>query len=161
GLRGADRGISVMTSRATEVVDRLAHILADRADHTLDHVVRVAVTGITASGKSTLASALTQRLTDLGRLCIRLPVDGFHNPRSVRYRRGRDSAEGYYRDAYNYELLLTHVLRPLGPGGHRSYRTRVFDLDADAPVSEPSATAEAGSIAILDASFLLRPELRE
>jgi uridine kinase len=83
---------------ATDVVDHLARILAERADRTTDQVLRVALTGITASGKSTLALALIRRLTDLGRACVRLPVDGFHNPRAIRYRRGRESGEGYYRE---------------------------------------------------------------
>ena len=150
-----------MTTTAADVVDRLARILVDRADRTPAHVLRVAVTGITASGKSTLALALTQRLNDMGRAAFRLPIDGFHNPKAIRYRRGRESAEGYYRDAYNYESLLAQVLRPLGPGGNRRYLAQAFDLETDAPVEAPPKTAAPGSIAILDASFLLRPEIRD
>jgi uridine kinase len=150
-----------MTEAAAELVGQLARILAGRADRVPDHVLRVAVTGITASGKSTLAVALTEGLTDLGRACFRLPVDGFHNPRAIRYRRGRESAEGYYRDAYDYALLVSRVLRPLGPGGTRSYVTQALDLATDAPVDAEPTVAPAGGIAILDGSFLLRPEIRE
>src|SRR6185503_20742776 len=92
---------------------------------------------------------------------LSLPIDGFHNSKAIRYRRGRDSAEGYYRDAYNYELLLAHLLRPFGPGGNRSYLAQAFDLETDTPVQAQPIVAEAGSIAILDASFLLRPEIRD
>jgi uridine kinase len=153
--------MSTKGATAADVVDHLARILAERADRTIDQVLRVALTGITASGKSSLALALTRRLTDMGRACVRLPVDGFHNPRAIRYRRGRESAEGYYRDAYYYELLLAHVLRPLGPGGNRSYLAQAFDLETDTPVQAQPIVVEAGSIAILDASFLLRPEIRD
>jgi uridine kinase len=150
-----------MTQAAADVVGRLARIVADRAEQASDRVLRVAVTGITASGKSTLAVALTDRLSAMGRACFRLPVDGFHNPRAIRYRRGRESAEGYYRDAYDYDVLIARVLRPLGPGGTRSYVTQALDLATDAPVDAKPIVAAPGSIAILDASFLLRSEIRE
>ncbi len=150
-----------MTTTAAEVVDHLARILVHRAERTPAHVLRVAVTGITASGKSTLALALTRRLEDMGRAAFRVPIDGFHHAKAIRYRRGRESAEGYYRDAYDYELLLAHLLRPLGPGGNRAYLEQAFDLQTDAPVEAQPKIADAGSIAILDASFLLRPEIRD
>jgi len=150
-----------MNTTAADVVDRLARILVDRAERRPAHVLRVAVTGITASGKSTLALALTRRLEDMGRAAFRVPIDGFHHAKAIRYRRGRESAEGYYRDAYDYELLLAHLLRPLGPGGNRAYLEQAFDLQTDAPVEAQPKIADAGSIAILDASFLLRPEIRD
>jgi len=148
------------TARSARV-DDLAKLLMARARHVGDGVLRVAVTGITASGKSTLAGELVERTVALGTPCFRVAVDGFHNPRAVRYRRGRESAEGYYRDAYDYGLLLEHVLRPLGPGGDRRYIERGFDVEADARVEAPRLQAARGSIGIFDASFLLRPEVRD
>jgi uridine kinase len=145
----------------TQAIYELARRIDERASHTTDHALRVAVTGITASGKSTLATELVGQIERLGRPCVRLPVDGFHNPRSVRYRLGRDSAEGYYRDAYNYDVLLSRVLVPLGANGDGYYVDRVFDLDTDTPVELAPKKAVAGSVLILDASFLLRPEIRE
>lgn len=150
-----------MASTRSQVVGQLARLVAGRASRLPGQVFRVAVTGITASGKSTLAEELMQRLEGLGRSCIRLPVDGFHNARSVRYRLGRDSAEGYYRHAYNYDLLLSRVLVPLGPGGDRFYVDRVFDVETDTPIAARRIEAPAGCIAVFDASFLLRPEIRD
>ena len=149
-----------MRTRA-HVVDTLAQRILLRAQGVAQHALRVAVTGMTASGKSTLTMELVKRLEALGRPSVRVPVDGFHNPQSMRYQRGRDSAEGYYRDAYNYDLLVKRVLIPLGPGGDGCYVARVFDLEADAPVEIEPTQAVEGSIVVLDASFLLRPELRE
>ena len=91
---------------------------------------------------------------------VRLPVDGFHNPRATRYRRGRDSAEGYYRDAYDYEKLIEGALVPLGSPADCSYVELVFDLEADTPVEVRPTKVDPGTIVILDASFLLRPEIR-
>jgi uridine kinase len=41
---------------------------------------------------SELVSAIAMR----GRPAVHLDSDGFHNPRDIRYRQGRDSARGYY-----------------------------------------------------------------
>jgi uridine kinase len=157
--RVAQAGIMSEARRA--VVRTLAELLLDRVRQRPAAVLRVAVTGITASGKSTLATELCTYALELGIHCARLPVDGFHNPRAIRYQRGRDSAEGYYRDAYNYALLKSRVLQPLAPNGSLSYTVRAFDLGADAPVDDPPEHAPPGSIVVLDASFLLRPEVRE
>ena len=108
-----------------------------------------------------MATELVDQIANLGRPCFRLSVDRFHNPRSVRYRLGRDSAEGYYRGAYNYEPLVNHVLIPLGPAGDGYYVDCVFDLDGDTPVELAPKKAVPGSVVIVDGSFLLRPEIRK
>jgi uridine kinase len=124
-------------------------------------VLRVAVTGITASGKSTIATELVNDLCELGTPTERLTVDGYHNPRAVRYRLGRDSADGYYRDAYDYDQLKKCALIPLGPGGDLTYSPSVFDLEADTPITVERRVVRCGSVVIFDASFLLRAEIRD
>jgi len=150
-----------MVNSTADVIRELARLVLARAEDASDHVLRVAVTGITASGKSTIAAELVDHIRASGLPCVRLPVDGFHNPQSVRYQRGRDSPEGYYRDAYNYESLIKDVLLPLGPGGNGRYVERAFDLDSDTPINLKPTHAPVGSVVILDASFLLRPEIRD
>ncbi len=150
-----------MRARRGEVIDELARLLLGQSSGKAEAVFRVAVTGITASGKSTLAAELATRISALGRQCVHLQVDGFHNPRAIRYRRGRESAEGYYRDAYDYAQLIARALVPLGSPGDRSYVVRVFDLEADSPVETRPIKLDRGSIVIFDASFLLRPEIRD
>ena len=103
-----------MTDTRRTVIETIADTLVERAVALPSRVLRVAVTGITASGKSTLVEELEQTLARRGRSCINIAVDDFHNPRSLRHRRGRESAEGYYFDAYNYPLLTKLVLDPLG-----------------------------------------------
>jgi len=148
------------TARATSI-GLLADEVVKRSRRNPQGVLRVAVTGITASGKSTLAAELTGYLQARGIACFQVHVDGFHNARAIRHRRGRDSAEGYYRDAYDYPLLLERALHPLGPGGDRRYVARAFDVETDAKVDSPLLQAPPGSVGIFDASFLLRPEIRD
>ncbi len=137
------------------MVGRIAdHLAAQRPDHPL----RVGVDGVTAAGKTTLAAELVEAVTQRGRLVIGLSMDGFHHRRAHRYRRGRESAEGYYQDAYDLDSFARLVLEPLGPGGDRRFRTAIVDLDRDEPV-EAWADADQGVVVIVDGSFLQRPEL--
>ena len=123
-------------------------------------VTRVAVDGVDGAGKTTFADELAGRLASVGRPLIRAGVDGFHHPRAVRYRRGRTSPEGFYRDSYDYAALKRVLLDPLSPGGDRRFRRAVFDVTADAPVDAPEERASPGSILLFDGIFLHRPELR-
>ena len=54
-----------------------------------------------------------------------------------RHRQGRESAIGYYEDAYDFGALARELLEPLGPAGNRRYRTSVIDLGTDTATAEP------------------------
>jgi uridine kinase len=59
---------------------------------------RVAVDGPDGSGKTTFAEELAAAVRALGRPVVRVSLDDFHNVRAVRYRLGRDSPQGFWRD---------------------------------------------------------------
>jgi len=106
----------------------LLEVLADRITGVArPHPVRVAIDGVDGVGKTTLADDLVDPLRRRQVPVIRASIDGFHNPRSVRYRLGRSSPIGYFRDSFNHDALTAGLLRPLGPGGSGSYRRAVFD----------------------------------
>jgi hypothetical protein len=92
-----------------------------------------------------------------GRPVIRSSVDGFHNPRELRYRRGRGSPEGFYLDSHDYAALRIHLLDPLGPGGSSA----IFDHVSDSRAPLQMRAASPGVALILDGLFLHRQELRE
>jgi uridine kinase len=123
-------------------------------------VIRVAIDGVDGAGKTHFADELEDVLKALGRSVIRASVDGFHNPRAVRYRKGRTSPEGFFHDSYDYEQLKAALLDPLSPGGSGHYRVAVFDHRSDSPVHSPTQTAASGDILLFDGIFLHRPELR-
>ncbi len=142
-------------SRAA-LVERMAELI-DAIQRS--HPVRVAIDGPDAAGKTTLADELASALHVRGRTVIRASIDGFHRPRAERYRRGEDSAEGYYQDSFDHPALRRELLDPLGPGGTRRYRRAVFDFRLDAPQAVPPATAPDDAVLVFDGVFLLRPEL--
>jgi uridine kinase len=126
----------------------------------VSRVTRVAIDGVDGAGKTHFAHELGLVLRASGSAVIRASVDGFHHPRSIRYRQGRDSPEGFFHDSYDYEQLKAVLLDPLSPGGSGHYRTAVFDHRSDSPVSAPNRVAAPGDILLLDGIFLHRPELR-
>ncbi|MGH2493600.1 MAG: uridine kinase [Ktedonobacteraceae bacterium] len=123
------------------------------------HPLRVAIDGIDASGKTTLADQLVPVIERRGRPVIRASIDGFHRPRSQRYQRGPDSPAGYYEDSFDYPSLQSALLYPLGPQGSRRYRRAIFDVRHDVPLVTKEEQAPPNAILLFDGVFLLRPEL--
>jgi uridine kinase len=142
------------------IIRRLAERILTLPDA---HPLRVAIDGVDASGKTTLADELADELASAlaghARPALRASIDGFHCPRASRYARGPDSPEGYYLDSYDYAVLRDALLLPLGPGGSRRFRRAVFDFRTDTPVESPEEEAPANAILLMDGVFLLRPEL--
>lgn len=138
----------------------LEHVAEQILELPTNHTIRVAIDGVDGSGKTFFANELAQVLESAKRPIIRSSVDSFHNPKSVRYRMGKTSPEGYFRDSYNYPQLKETLLDPLSPDGSGRYRTAVFDHKLDAQVSLPEEQAQPNSILIFDGIFLHRPELR-
>jgi len=123
------------------------------------HPLRVGIDGVDASGKTTLADSLADYLRSLNINVIRASIDGFHNPRTVRYEKGRNSPEGYYRDSFNNKAIIDNLLAPLGENGDLKYKKAVFDFKANSEVVLPFETTKPDSILIMDGVFLFRPEL--
>ncbi|MCC7370695.1 MAG: uridine kinase [Chloroflexi bacterium] len=134
--------------------------LADRiASIRRPHPVRVAIDGVDAAGKTTLADELAEVIGSRGRSVVRASIDGFHRPRAERQQRGPLSPEGYYHDSFDYSALQETLLLPLGPRGSRRYRRAVFDSRADRSVEMPTEIADPDAVLLFDGVFLLRPEL--
>ncbi|WP_148210587.1 uridylate kinase [Beijerinckia indica] len=137
----------------------LDQLVAKVTSFELARPLRIAIDGRTASGKTTFADELAQRIRIQNREIIRTSIDEFHLPKADRYARGRLSAEGYYHDGYDLPAVVAFLLRPLGPGGDRLYRTASFDLVKDQPVEQEPKLAPEDAILIVDGTFLQRPEL--
>ncbi len=141
-----------------DVLRSVARYLADRDP---GHPLRVGIDGICGAGKSTFAVSLTAAVAATGRPALRVDSDGFHHVRERRRRNVADPARGYYDDAYDFDSLAEAVLRPLGPGGDRTYATRVHDLATDAVITGEYATAAPNAVVVFDATFLQGDVLAE
>ncbi len=136
--------------------------LAGRIDSTRrPHPLRVAVHGVDAAGKTTLADELVAPMAARGRPAIRASIDGFHRARVERHRRGAESPEGYFLDSFDHDAIHANLLGPLGPGGTRRHRTAAFDHRTDRAVHRPELLAPQRAVLIFDGVFLMRPELAD
>jgi len=138
--------------------DRLATTMATLHP---DRRIRIAIDGVDGAGKTTFADALAPLVLAKGRNVIRAGVDDFHNPRAVRYARGRHSPDGFFLDSYDYAAFRRLLLDPLAPDGSGSYVARHFDHRTDRPVAPQPRQASPMAALIVDGIFLHRPELRD
>jgi uridine kinase len=143
------------------VVTRMRSLLIGRVASAIGALqahgqVLVAIDGASGTGKSTFADELARAVPD--RLVIRASIDSFHRRRAQRYRRGKNSAEGYYRDSHDLESLQQQLLRPFA-AGTGPMRTAIFDEPSDSPIDEPPVAVAVPGILIVDGLFLQRGEL--
>jgi uridine kinase len=139
-----------------ELIQRIAEYVQSQA---MPHPVRVGIDGVDAAGKTYLADELAKAIQE--QKVIRASIDGFHNPREVRYQQGQLSPEGYYYDSFNNQQFAEVLLKPLGSEGDLKYRTAVYDYRTNSPVDVPEKTASPEDILIVDGIFLFRPELKD
>lgn len=140
----------------TEVISELAETI-DKVR--IPHPVRVGIDGVDCSGKTYLANEFASLLRELKRDVIRVSIDGFHNPKEIRYRQGCKSPRGFYEDTFDYEAILSCVLLPLGPSGDLRYKCAQFDFRTDSRIKAPWQKAVSNAILLFDGIFLHRPEL--
>ncbi|MFD6510787.1 hypothetical protein [Bacillus sp. NPDC060175] len=133
------------------------------ADHILTlnlaHPIRVGVSGITASGKTTFANELAEEIRKRGVPVTRASIDDFHNPRVIRYTQGKESARGYYEDAHDYTSFKERLLKPLGPNGNLQYEAISHNLITDMSVHNTPLVALPNMVLIVDGTFLLKKEI--
>lgn len=126
--------------------------------------VLLAVDGVDGSGKTTFADALADVFAEDGSAVFRASIDGFHRPRAERYARGAGSAEGFYRDSYDYSTFRRVLVDPFRDGAQTGaatgFQLETFDVVRDAPIEAAWVTAPRDAVLIVDGIFLLRPELR-
>ncbi|TKT75418.1 uridine kinase [Aquamicrobium sp. LC103] len=121
----------------------------------------VAIDGVDGSGKTTFADELAPLVEARGRPVVRASVDGFHNPRRIRYARGKGDPLGFFLDSYNYESFKHDLLLPFGGGADRVC-TKRFDHKQDREVAGEHAILVSGdAILLIDGIFLHRDELRD
>jgi uridine kinase len=121
--------------------------------------VLVGIDGVDGSGKTTYAAALARELRAAGRTVHVVHEDDFLQPRALRYRRGRDSPEGFYRDTYDERALRECVLEPLAPRGDRLVRLRAFDHVTDRACPSQPVLVGPDDVVVVEGMFLHRAAL--
>jgi uridine kinase len=119
----------------------------------------VGVDGVDAAGKTVLADELGEAGRKAGLSVLRASIDGFHNPRELRYRLGADSPEGYYRDSFDYDALRSSLLCPLRAGHAGRVVPRAYDFRLGKSVEPSPIEFDERTILIFEGVFLQCAEL--
>lgn len=120
----------------------------------------IGVDGYSGTGTALFADGLAAVFGEIDNKAFRASMDDFHRPRARRYRAGRDSAEGYYRDSFDEGLLRRVLIEPFRLGGSTGFQLTGFDDERDQAVESRWTTAPKDAVLIVDGPFLLRDELR-
>jgi uridine kinase len=122
--------------------------------------LRVAVDGLTGVGKTSFGHELAAALRAAGRATMRASMDDFKYPWRHACEHGYDrvSAEGYYRNAYDFRSARDLLLAPAGPSGSGEVVLCGHDPLTGADHRDKKISAPAGAILIVDSVFAFRPE---
>lgn len=137
------------------VLDRVrARVLAHG-----DGRLRVGIDGLTAAGKTTFADELAQWVSRAGRPVLRASLDDFKRPWRDRHLYDRESGEGYYRNAFDYEAVGGLLLRPASGAGSGACVLCSIDPLTQIDHSGVVTPAASDAVLIVDGVFAFRPEI--
>lgn len=121
--------------------------------------LRVAVDGRTASGKTSFGHELAEALAASGRPVLRASLDDFKRPWRERGLYDRESGEGYYRNAFDYDAVVRLLLQPME--GDRVCALCSIDPRTQIDHSDVKVVAAPDAILVVDGVFAFRPELND
>lgn len=122
--------------------------------------LRVAINGVEGTGKTMMAEKFTRYLQCQGMVAIHASIDGFHFNKAYRYRKGRNSAIGYYEDSYD-ELAFVEKVLLASQADEPYYIPATHDLESDEYIELPPVMIPGNAILITDGAYLFKPNYRE
>lgn len=150
----------ILSGDRAEVLAALADDIGRR--RRADRVLRVAIDGRAAAGKTSTARELSAILCARGLTVVSVSIDHFHRPghkyRSINH---EWTPEAYFAEGYDYALFRGLVLEPLAAGGSGVIQPRHWNSGTDEPFPEERVAVAPGTIAIVEGVFLGRPEFDE
>lgn len=134
------------------LIAQLAAAIASRGQGRL----RVAVDGRTAAGKTSFGHELASAIAAAGRPVLRASLDDFKRPWRERHLYDRESGEGYYRNAFDYERVKAILLAPFE---HGACALCAIDPRTQVDHSEEVTLAAPDAVLLVDGVFAFRAEL--
>ncbi|MEV4502979.1 uridine kinase [Streptomyces klenkii] len=121
----------------------------------------VGIDGFTAAGKTSFGHELAEWISAAGRPVLRATLDDFKKPWRDRHLYDRESGEGYYRNAYDYEAVKRLLLDPCRSSEATSCVLCSIDPLTQRDHSSETTPLEADAVLIVDGVFAFRPEIIE
>jgi uridine kinase len=127
-------------------------------DWTRSEAPVIGLSGIDASGKTSLAAMVTRHLELLGVRVALVPLDPWHSPRKERFL-GPDPASHFYRHGFRWGELFDGLIEPLRSSRSIDLRTWVHPVQ-DAPPFQQRYRFQAVDVVLLEGIFLFKREHR-
>lgn len=134
-------------------------VLAEIIDRLGDQRVRIAIDGLTASGKTSLGHELAHLLARRGRPVLRASLDDFKRPWSDRHLYDRLSGEGYYRNAFDYDTARKLLLDPSDRKAEGIVSLCSIDPITQVEHSAIKSVMPPNGVLVVDGVFAFRPEV--
>ncbi|GAA3392243.1 hypothetical protein GCM10020369_53200 [Cryptosporangium minutisporangium] len=123
--------------------------------------LRVGIDGLTAAGKTSFGHELAQQISAGGRPVLRATLDDFKKPWRDRHLYDRESGQGYYRNAFDYESVTRLLLQPAAPDGSGECVLCSIDPLTQVQHRDVVAVAAADAVLIVDGVFAFRPQIND
>jgi len=140
-----------------DVIDALAEEILHNYGHGR---VIVAIDGDDTDAADRFGADLVELLKKHGHSAFAARLADFAAPRDRRDARGTDSAEGRYRDFYDYSALRRVLIEPFRMGGSTGFVAAHYDRARERQIQAKWLTAPEDAILVLSGEYLQRPELR-
>lgn len=121
--------------------------------------LRVGIDGLTAAGKTSFGHELAQRISARGRPVLRASLDDFKRPWRDRHLYDRESGEGYYRNAFDYQSVVRLLLQPAGAAGSGDCVLCSIDPLTQIEHRDVVTRAAPDAVLIVDGVFAFRPAI--
>lgn len=119
----------------------------------------VGITGMDASGKSTMATLLAEELKRSGLSVEIVRVDDFHQARADRHPSEIPEPEQYFEHGFDFERLRNEVLKPIRDEGTLEASLICLDLLEDTWTVERKYSVSSDTVVLLEGVFLFRPDI--
>ncbi|MGK5631269.1 uridine kinase [Streptomyces sp. URMC 123] len=119
----------------------------------------VGIDGPTAAGKTSFGHELAERVAAGGRPVLRATLDDFKRPWRDRHLYDRESGEGYYRNAFDYDAVRRLLLDPCR--SPEATRCALCSIDPLTQIDHSARTTPLtpDTVLIVDGVFAFRPEI--
>ncbi|TXN32794.1 uridine kinase [Lacisediminihabitans profunda] len=148
-----------MARWAPEKKDQLEALAGEILHHYGSGRAIVAIDGSSTAGTAEFAAALADAMRDAGHKVFVASIRDFRKTHARRESQSAETAESFYRDAFDYSVLTRVLIDPFRASGSTGFVLAAYDEKRDAPLPPKWMTAGKDAILIVEGVFLNRREL--
>lgn len=146
-------------STTTQARHAVVSAVAQRAAANLPGRILVAIDGRTGAGKTSFGHELAEQLAAAGLTVFRASLDDFKRPWADRHLYDRETGEGYYRNAFDYDAVTRLLLEPFCDWASEGVALCSIDPITQVDHSATRVSVPDDAVLIVDGVFAFRDEI--